>query len=220
MLEAAGPALVRSAPTASCRFSDGAAAGGEAPSREEGRPRSEATRQARAASAEASKRRVPARSQRAPRPPARRRRAPAPAPSSDAARRAARRQRVNDGGLPADSRPDACGGASAPLRAARAHLVAAVNPLNSRADVADSDPDQARRLRARAQRRGHLPLRGQGPAPRGDEAADRRRGDRQRALRRARREAIFRRARRVHHRRPAGGDGARGRRARSRRRAS
>ena len=49
------------------------------------------------------------------------------------------------------------------------------------------DPRQARRLRARPHRRGHRPLRAQGPAPDRAQADHRRRGDRARALRRAHR---------------------------------
>ena len=72
------------------------------------------------------------------------------------------------------------------------------------------DPGQARRLRARAHRRGPGALRAQGPADRRPAAAAHRRGVRRPPLRRARREAVLRRAGRVHHRRAAGRRGARG----------
>ena len=51
----------------------------------------------------------------------------------------------------------------------------------------DPDPGQARRLRARPDRRDHRPLRAQGPADRGAQAHDARQATRQAALRRARR---------------------------------
>ena len=109
------------------------------------------------------------------------------------------------------SAPAQRGTLTAPARAS--HVAASAEAIASRAVIANPDPGQARRLRARPDRRGDRPLRAQGPADRGAEAdAGRPRAGRA-ALRRARREAVLRRAGRVHHARPAGRDGARGRRA-------
>ncbi|CAA9492668.1 MAG: Nucleoside diphosphate kinase, partial [uncultured Solirubrobacteraceae bacterium] len=64
-------------------------------------------------------------------------------------------------------------------------------------------PRQARRLRPRADRRDHRPLRAQGPDPGGPQAPDDLPRDRGDPLRRARRAPLLRRAGRLHHERPA-----------------
>ena len=81
----------------------------------------------------------------------------------------------------------------------------------------DPHPGQAGRVRARSHRRDHRPLRAQGPAHRRAQAHDDHTRARRAALRRARRQAVLRRAGGLHHLRPAGGDGARGRAGRARR---